>query len=99
MDKSIQLDEQETVISFSPTRISKAAEVYTCMPDWVKRLRTLAKSRPDCVRITQDLGDAVFAEVDKSCVKLSPKRKMTEAQRLAASERLAKGREKIHDTK
>lgn len=99
MDKSIQLEEQETVISFSPTRVSKTAEVYTCMPDWIKRIRGLAKSRPDCVRIERDLGDALFAEVDKSCIKLSPKRKMTEAQRVAASERLAKGREKIHGAK
>lgn len=95
MDKTtIPLDEQETVISFAPSRVSKTAEVYTCMPDWINKIRKQSELRPDCVRIKQDLGNALFAEVDRSCIKLSPKRIMSEEQRIAAAERLLKGREK-----
>lgn len=92
MNNSIPFDEQETIISFVPTRVSKAAEIYTCMPDMLKKLTNLAESRPDCVRIKQDLGDAAFFEVSKSCIRITPKRKLSDEQRVAASERLAKGR-------
>ena len=50
------------------------------------------KERPDAVVITRDEGDAIFASVDPKCVKISPKRQMSEEQRLAAAERLAKVR-------
>ena len=92
MNKPIPFDEQETVIIMYPPQVSKAAEVYSCMPNMLKKLRKLAETRPDCVRIKQDLGDAIFVDMDRSCVKISPKRKLTEEQRAAASERLAKGR-------
>lgn len=91
MDKSIPLEEQETIISFVPARVSKVAEIYTCMPDWLTKLRKQAEFRPDCVRIKQDLGDALFAEVDRSCIKVAPKRQLSEEQRAAAVERLRKG--------
>ena len=91
LDKSIPYEEQETIISFSPTRVSKVAEVYTCIPEWVNKIRKLAVSRPDCVHIKRDLGDSLFAEVDKSCVRIMPKRQMTEEQRLAYVEHFTKG--------
>ena len=94
MPKGIPIDEQETVISFSPAQVSKSAEVYSCMPGMMKKLRKQAESRPDCVRIKKDDGDALFAEVDRSCIKISPKRTMSDEQRAAAAERLAKGRVK-----
>ena len=96
LDKSIPYEEQETIISLFPSRVSKTAEVYTATPDWVNKIRKLAASRPDCVRITRDLGNSLFAEVDRSCVKITPKRQMTEEQRNETAIRLAKGRDK-HD--
>ena len=85
-------DEQETIISFSPPQISKTAEVYTCMPNMLNKLRKLSESRPDCVKIKRDLGDALFAEVDRACVKITPKRIVSDEQRRAAAERLAQRR-------
>lgn len=92
MSRSIPLDEQETIICFNPAQVSKVAEIYSCMPNVMKSLRENAKKRPDAVKILKDDGDAVFASVDRSCIKFAPKRKLTEEQRQAAAERLAKGR-------
>lgn len=87
-------DEQETIINIPAAQVSKIAEVYTCVPTMLKKLRKQAKSRPDCIRIQRDLGDAIFAEVDSRCVKIVPKRIISDEQRSAASERLKEAREK-----
>lgn len=87
------LYEQETTINLYPAQVSKSADVYTCIPDMMKRLRKYADDRPDCVRIIKDTGSEVFAELDRSCIKISPKRKLTDEQRRQASERLALARE------
>lgn len=87
-------DEQETIIVIPASHISKTADVYTCVPHMLKKLREQAKSRPDCVQIKQDLGDALFADVDSSCVRITPKRQVSDEQRAAAAVRLQKAREK-----
>lgn len=92
MNKAIPLDEQETIINLSPAQVSKKAQVYSCMPNMVGKLRKYAKERPDDVQIEKDEGDMVFASVDRSWIKIAPKRRMSEEQRIAAAERLAKGR-------
>lgn len=89
----IKYDEQETIINIPAVQVSRTAEVYTCVPSMFKKLKKLAESRPDCVRIKQDLGDALFADVDINCIKIVPKRILSEEQRRAASARLAKLRE------
>lgn len=94
MNKVIPIDEQETIICFSPARVSKDAEIYSCMPNVINSIRKHAKDRPETVRILKDEGDAVFAAIDRSCVKFAPKRKMTDEQRKAAAQRLAEGRAK-----
>lgn len=94
MDYRVPLEEQETVINLFPAQVSKKAEVYSCIPSMVKRLKTLAGKRPDAVKIVSDYGYAVTAEMDKSCIKISPKRVMTEEQRRAATDRLADARER-----
>ena len=90
MRNSIPFEEQETIISFGPPRVDKTAEIYTCMPNWANKIRKLAASRPDCVTIEKDSGDSLFAQVDSSCIRITPKRIMTEEQRLAAAERLSR---------
>lgn len=92
MNKRTPYDEQETVITISAPQVSRKAEVYTCIPSMFKKIKKLAETRPDCVRIKQDLGDALFAEVDSSCIKISPKRRMSDEQRAAAAKRLEKAR-------
>lgn len=88
-------EEQETVIVIPDSHVSKTADVYTCVPHMLKKLRKQAKSRPDCVQIKRDLGDALFADVDSSCIRITPKRLVSDEQRAAASERMKKAREKM----
>lgn len=92
MERKIPFEEQETVIIVPSARISKTAEIYTCVPTMLTKLRKQAKERPDCVRIKQDMGDALFADVDSSCVRITPKRIMSEESRRASAEHLAKVR-------
>ena len=92
--KRIPYDEQETIINIPASQISKTAEIYTNIPSMLKKLRKQAESRPDCVRIKQDLGDALFADVDRSCVRIVPKRIVSDEKRASAAKRLAEGRAK-----
>lgn len=95
MNKPIPMEEQETTINLFPSRVSKKALIYSCVPLTMKKIRGMAESRPDSARITEDHGDWLYAEVDASCVKIKPKRVMSEAQRQAAADRLAEGRKKV----
>lgn len=92
MDDKVTMEEQETTINIFPAQVSKTAEIYSCIPAMVKRLKKLAVNRPDAVRILHDDGRSVTAEVDRSCIKVSPKRIVSDEQRKAASERLAAAR-------
>ena len=94
MNEKVQMDEQETIINIVPAQISKKAEVYSCIPAMVTRLKKLASTRPDAVRIVSEDSRSVTAEVDRSCIKISPKRIVPDEQRKAASERLAAARAK-----
>ena len=86
------LDEQETTISYAPSQVSKYAEVYTCIPTELKKLRKLAADKPDSFRLKQDFGNAAIFEVLRSCIRIAPKRQVSEEQRRLAVERLAKAR-------
>lgn len=97
MRNGIPLEEQETVIVMNPKQVSDTAEIYTCMPNMLKRIRKMAESRPDCVRIKRDDGDALFADVARSCIKISPKRQLSNEQRQAAAARLEKARSMLND--
>lgn len=92
---NIPIYEQETTINLFPSQISKTAEVYTCMPSMVTKLRELAADRPDIAKIVSETDRSVLAEVDRSCVKISPPRRLSDEQRKAASERLAAARKKV----
>lgn len=96
--KPIPIGDQETVISFAPPSVSNIAEVYTCMPGVMNKLRSQAEKRPDCVRITKDLGNAVFADVSRACIKIYPPHVPTEAERARAAANLARGRRMKNDT-
>lgn len=97
MNKSIPFEEQETVVILQPACVSQTAEVYTCMPNMLKKIRKLAESRPEEVKIKQDKGDMLIADVDRAYIKISPKRHMSEESKKAASERLARLRGEVHD--
>lgn len=94
MKTRVQLDEQETTINIFPAQVSRKAEVFSCIPSTVRRLKKLAAERPDAVTIISQTDDSVMAEVDRSCVRISPKRIVSEAQRKANAERLAAARGK-----
>lgn len=92
--EKVPIEEQETTINIWPAQVSKTAEVYTCIPSMVKRLKKLASTRPDTVRIIKDDDRFVIAEVDKACIKISPKRVVSDELRQAAADRFAAARAK-----
>ena len=87
----IALEEQETPVNLYPGQVSKTAEVYSCIPTTVKKLRKYAHDRPDCMRIVKDTGAEIFVEMDRSCIRIAPKRKLSDEQRRLATERLMRG--------
>ena len=94
MPDKIPMEEQETTINLVPARISRKAEVYSCIPDTMKRLRKFAGDRPEAVRIIKDDGLSVTAELDRSWIRIAPKRQVSEEQRKAMADRLAASRAK-----
>lgn len=96
--KRTPYEEQETIINIPASQVSKTAEVYTNIPSMLKKLRKQSESRPDCVQIKRDIGDALFAEVDRSCIRITPKRIVSEEQRAIAAKRLAEGRVKRNES-
>lgn len=90
MKHTYSFGEQETTINIFPTNVSKTAEVFSCIPAMMNRLRELAADHPRDVAIREDDG-CLFATVPASWIKIQPKRKcnMTEEQRKASAERLA----------
>ena len=91
MQLKVPLDEQETIISLFPAQVTTKAEIYTCMPAMIKRMKKLALKRPDAVRIMKEDEISVTAEVDRSCIKISPKRIMSEEQRQRSAEQEKEG--------
>ena len=94
MKRPYQIDEQETTINVFPATISGDAEVYSCIPQMIKRLRQLHTRYPDDVSILEKQG-AVTATVPRGWIKIQPKRKCTlsEEQKRANAERLRAVRE------
>lgn len=68
------LDEQETTINVLPAVVSKSAEVYTCIPNMIEKIRKLAEEYPHDVVIVEKDG-YVNATVPREWIKIQPKRK------------------------
>lgn len=85
-------EELETIITFNEAE--KTASVYSCSPRYIEKMKKLAESEPDKVKlIKQDANGADFI-VPKSWVKIRPPRKISDEQRQAAAERLKAYRDK-----
>lgn len=76
------LDEQETTINVLPAVVSKSAEIYTCIPNMIEKIKKLAEEYPNDVVVVEKDG-YVNATVPRGWIKIQPKRKssMTEEQR------------------
>lgn len=85
----MSIDEQETIINMFPKKMSKHAEIYSCIPAMENRLRRFAENNPKEVTIIEK-DDAVFATVPASWIRITPKRKchLTDEQKKANAERL-----------
>lgn len=94
MDKSYSFEEQETTINMYPAQMCKYAEIFSCIPHMIKRLKKLAGDYPSDV-VVRECDGCVFATVPMEWVKIAPKRKtnLTEEQRKAINERLSACRE------
>lgn len=60
---------------------------------WVNKVKKLAVKHPDEVDIKENTDGSIFAHVPVRWIKISPLRQMSEEQRKAAGERMAKARE------
>lgn len=93
---SVSLDEQETTICMYPKQIQDFAEVYSCIPAVMNRLRKLAGSNPDCVRIEKEDDIGIFVQVPSSWINIRKPRKviMTDERKAATAARLQAARQK-----
>ena len=91
MDRNYSIDEQETTINIFPSAVSKQAEIFTCIPLMMKKLRKLAGEYPSDVSLAEHDG-CITATVPVGWVRVMPKRKcnLTDEQKRANTERLAK---------
>lgn len=74
------------------------ATIYTCESRQIQKLKQLYQDHPNEVSIITDTTDFMNVHVPKSWIKIKPPRKMnlSEEQRQALSERLAKARKGLH---
>ena len=92
----LTLEEQEIVITMSGR--TDIVKVYTSYPHWMKRLDKYCEEEPDnwkCVKVDTIDGDAIgkFYEAPRDLLKLQKrKRQISEEQKKASAERLAKYR-------
>ena len=85
---NLSKEERETIILY--TEVDDRAEVYTHNKRLINRLSKFCKDRPDEIqKIRESETGAVTYTVPRDWVRVSPKRKMSDAQQAAASERLA----------
>lgn len=91
----IPREEQETVISF--TADDKMAQVYTCDAVYIRKLDRLCEKAPEQYNVIQQDDYSKTYTMPKRLVSFRIPREMTEEQRVAAVERLAKARMSIAD--
>lgn len=85
---NLSKEERETIILY--TEVDDRAEVYTHNKRLINRLFKFCKDRPDEIqKIRESETGAVTYTVPRDWVRVSPKRKMSDAQKAAAAERLA----------
>lgn len=83
--------DQETNINYGPVD-GKMASFYTCLPRDLKRMWKLYEEYPDEVEIKADDKYGTEFMIPQAWVRIRPPRKMSEEQRQAAAERLARAR-------
>lgn len=96
MSVGVSLDEQETTITIYPSQVQNYAEVYSCIPGMMKKLRKLAADNPDDVRIEKEDDIGIFVQVPAKWIRIRrPKQvHLSEEQREAAAERMRLSRDK-----
>lgn len=94
MQNSTPMEEQELTINMYPKNVMSRVEVYSSIPHMNKRFRKMAKDHPEQIEITKDNGNDLFCFLDRGCVKISPRRVMSEEQKQASAKRLAEARVK-----
>lgn len=87
---SISREEQETIINFSAG--DKTAQVYTCDPVYIRKMDKLCERCPESYKVIKQDEYSKTYSMPKKLVSFRIPREMTEEQRVAAAERLAKMR-------
>lgn len=92
----VSLEEQETTINIYPSPVQNYAEVYSCIPGMMKKLRKFAAEYPDEVRIEKEDDIGIFVQMPARWIQIRRPKQMhlTEEQREATAERLREARAK-----
>lgn len=85
---SISLEEQETVINYSPAE-RKTATIYTSSQRDLRRLWKIYEQHPDEVQIVRDDKYGTEFRIPESWIRIRPKKEISEERRIAAAEQLA----------
>lgn len=86
----IPREEQETIINFCAD--DKTAHVYTCDSVYIRKLDKLCERCPDIYKVVKQDECSKTYSMPKRLVSFRVPRELTEEQRAAAVERLAKMR-------
>lgn len=87
---NISREEQETIINFSAD--DKTAQVYTCDPVYIRKMDKLCERCPESYKVIKQDEYSKTYSMPKKLVSFRIPRELTEEQRVAAAERLAKMR-------
>ena len=88
--KTVPYEEQETTILLGVPHLSPEADIYTCMPYMIRKMKKLKEQYPDQVNITGEDDYGIQLTLPRDWVRIRPKRVLSEKQRQAAAQNLKK---------
>ena len=90
---SLTLEEQELHINFCPAEMGKNCEVYTTIPHLMKHLEKMVNKYPNECKLVKEDPYSYTVSMPFKLVKPRSPRIISEEQKKASAERLAKARE------
>ena len=86
--KIVPYEEQETSILLGVPHLSPDADIYTCMPAMIRKLKQLKEQYPDQVNIQKEDDYGIQLTLPREWVKIKPKRVLSEQQRQQIAQNL-----------
>lgn len=89
MSKLLMKD-RDTIMNFNDKELF--ATVYTCNTQMIERLKQMLIDFPEDVKLIEETKVSIKVTMPKNWLKISTPRRLTDAQRQAAAERMMKNR-------